>query len=148
MMKKIFILILFISTGLFAQKSDRYDKIKALKTAHLTEKLALTTNEAEKFWPIYNEYDSKMHMLRKIEHKEIFYKLKNGIENMSDADANTLIDQALDIETKELQYRKDLIKSLRKVIPAKKVIGLRKAEDEFKRELLHRYRDKRPAKKE
>lgn len=147
-MKKIFILILFISTGLFAQKSDRYDKIKALKTAHLTEKLSLSTNEAEKFWPIYKEYDSKMYDLRKIERREIYSKLKDGIDNMSDTDANILIDQALDIETRELQYRKDLILGLRKVIPAKKVIGLRKAEDDFKRELLHRYRDKKQGKKE
>ena len=38
--------------------------IKALKVAHITEKLDLTEKEAQQFWPIYNAYDEKMGTLK------------------------------------------------------------------------------------
>ena len=35
---------------------DKREKIQALKIAFITQKLELTTDEAQKFWPVYNEY--------------------------------------------------------------------------------------------
>ncbi|WP_114492153.1 sensor of ECF-type sigma factor [Candidatus Ulvibacter alkanivorans] len=147
-MKNILTLSLFfLSLSLFAQ-SDRHEKIKALKTAHITDALALTTSEAEKFWPIYNEYDEKMHALRKKERSEIYSVLKEeGVDAMSEAEANALIDKAHAIERKELEYREELIANLRKVISSKKIIKLRKAEEDFKRELLKQYRKRKKDKK-
>ena len=68
-MKHILILFLLIATTASAQRGD---KIKAYKTAFLTESLELTSDEAEKFWPIYNAHEEKLRTLRKQERKEIF----------------------------------------------------------------------------
>ena len=38
-----------------AQKADG-SRIETLKIAYITQKLNLSTEEAEKFWPVYNKY--------------------------------------------------------------------------------------------
>jgi hypothetical protein len=140
-MKKISIILLFISAGLFAQ-SDRHEKIKTLKIAYITEELSLTPSEAEKFWPIYNTHDSQINELRRSERHEIGPKLRDGFDTLSDDDANALIDRWLQIESETLKLQQELVLNLRKVLPPKKIIQLRKAEDDFKRRLLERYKGK------
>ena len=69
-MKKYLLLFLF-SLGTFgfafSQKkvNENEEKIQALKIAFLTQKLQLTSAEAEKFWPVYNQYDREIQNLRK-----------------------------------------------------------------------------------
>ncbi|RFN57851.1 hypothetical protein [Marixanthomonas ophiurae] len=149
-MKNILILFVLITSVTFAQKKDReewHKKINALKTAHITEALQFSSDEAEKFWPVYNIYEEKMHDLHKTKKREIYAKLKNGVESMNDAEANTLIDKELQLEQKELQYRKELIAELKKIISPGKIIILKKTEDDFKKELLKRYRQRKNRKK-
>ena len=62
-MKK-YLLILIISLGSFslvkAQEDDAAKKIQALKTAFITQQLELTPAEAQKFWPVYGQYETEM----------------------------------------------------------------------------------------
>jgi len=60
-MKKIGIIIclaVFTFSFSFAQEEKERirEKIKARKIAFITDKVGLTSKEAETFWPIYNEY--------------------------------------------------------------------------------------------
>ncbi|WGF92477.1 hypothetical protein [Aequorivita marisscotiae] len=138
-MKNVIILFFILASTVQAQ-DGKHEKIKALKTAYITEALALTPTEAEKFWPIYNSYHEKFHALRVKERTEIFGKLRNGLGALTDAEANELIDKNLAIEASELELRKQMTAELRKVISPKKIISLKKAEDDFKRELFERYK--------
>ena len=149
-MKNILVLLLLVTSVTFAQKRDKeewHKKIDALKTAHITEALQLSSAEAEKFWPVYNVYDEKMHHLHKTKKKEIYSKLKDGVDSMNDSEANTLIDKDLQLEQKELQYRKELVAQLKKIISPGKIIKLKKAEDDFTKELLKRYRQRKDRRK-
>lgn len=51
----------------FRQDGERPNKagIEMFKIKFITEQLALTTEEAEKFWPIYNEYKNNMRAVLK-----------------------------------------------------------------------------------
>ena len=129
-------------------QDGKHEKIKKKKTAYITEKLSLTSSEAEKFWPIYNKYDEKFHDLRMKERNKIFQKLRDGLDKLNDNEANALIDASLSIESEELSLRKQLIAELRDVISSKKIIILKKTEDDFKRELLDRYRNSKGEKGE
>jgi len=64
-MKKIILttIIIMSFSNLFAQK---FEKVKALKTAFITDRLDLSSDEAEKFWPVYNQYEKELHQLIKI----------------------------------------------------------------------------------
>ncbi len=57
-------LLLFLTVASFAQDRPDREKIKALKVAFITERLDLSSKEAQLFWPIYNEQGSKMEDLR------------------------------------------------------------------------------------
>jgi hypothetical protein len=141
MKKALIVFILCFTTALFAQ--GKHEKIKALKVAHITEKLDLTAKEAEGFWPIYNASEEKMEVLRRTERREIMKKIDTNFELLTDAEAMVLVEKTLDIKEKELQTFRALVKNLKSVIPPKKIILLRKAEEDFKRQLLERFRKKR-----
>jgi hypothetical protein len=62
-----FVMVCLISTGLFAQDDKQPkdgSKIEALKIAYLTQRLNLTTEEAQKFWPVYNKYVAEIRTAR------------------------------------------------------------------------------------
>ncbi|MAO09147.1 MAG: sensor of ECF-type sigma factor [Alteromonas sp.] len=123
--------------------AQRGEKLKAYKTAFITEALDLTASEAEKFWPIYNVHEDKMMALRKSERKEIFETVRHNLESLSEEEANKLIDRMVDLKSKEFIYEKELIQNLKGILPAKKIIRLKKAEEEFKHMLLDKFRNRK-----
>ncbi len=138
MKNKLLIALLFTS-AVYSQGGDR---IKAFKAAHITNALDLTSAEAEKFWPVYNAHEKKMTALRRRERKEIFQIIRGNMDGLTEKEADDLIEKGIQFKTTELQYFKDLVQNLRGVIPSKKIVRLRKAEEEFKRILLERMRNR------
>ncbi|OZA24427.1 MAG: hypothetical protein B7X86_08430 [Sphingobacteriales bacterium 17-39-43] len=61
------IMCLTMNTGLMSQdRRGHYERIEAIKVAFITKKLDLTTEEAQKFWPVYNNYQKElMELMRK-----------------------------------------------------------------------------------
>jgi len=142
-MKKLLIIasiILLTTNATFSQQQNR-QKIKILKTAYITNALNLTPHEAEKFWPIYNMYTNKIQTLKMsieggLQHK---IQLAGGIDNMSNNQAQKLIDTALLNERKITDNKIKLVQELSKIISAKKIIQLKKAEREFNRRILREF---------
>ncbi|KQO21673.1 sensor of ECF-type sigma factor [Flavobacterium sp. Leaf82] len=145
--KNILPIILFlVSFSFYAQSGktdEKREKIKAYKVSFLTTELELTSTEAEKFWPIYNVYDDKQFELRHQKMKTYMRKLDDdNINSMSDKDAVTLLSQ-MESTDKELYLLRDkYMTNLKKVLSAKKILKLKKSEDDFNRKLLQQYRDK------
>ena len=44
-------------------ENTKEEKIQALEVAFISRKLNLTTEEAQKFWPVYNEYKKDMRQI-------------------------------------------------------------------------------------
>jgi len=146
MKKKLTLSVLLLFTALsFSQDfKEKREKIKALKVAYITEQLELTTDEAQRFWPIYNANEEKQFELRHKKMRSIINKFENGgLEKLSDKEATSLIDQVESIEDELHDYNKKYIKELKTVISAKKIIKLKKAEDEFNRKLMKQFRGKK-----
>ncbi|MEO6220227.1 MAG: hypothetical protein ABIO81_07350 [Ginsengibacter sp.] len=69
-MKKIILIMSFFFSGfavLYAQEDNgpSRERIQALKIAFITQKLDLTTDEAQKFWPVYNQYEQEIRGIKK-----------------------------------------------------------------------------------
>lgn len=147
-MKHVLIIIFCLTFGAssFAQdRMDRNDKIKALKVAYITDELDLTKAEAEKFWPIYNTFEEKMHELR----KEAFEDRKAiNYETLTDAQADALIQKFKISNTKKNELFNKYVSDLQKVISSKKIVLLKKVEDDFKRKMFEEYKKRRHDKKE
>ena len=128
------------------ERGKKNEKIKTLKIAHISNELNLTTEEAEKFWPIYNEHERSM---MKIRH-ELRSKSKfrpDSTEKLSGDEANKLIENILSMKTAELTFQKELISNLRDVIPPIKILKLEHAERTFREMLIKELRDRRPEKR-
>ncbi|MBZ5858087.1 hypothetical protein [Flavihumibacter profundi] len=57
-------MIFFFSTSVVAQPPRDGERLEALKIAYLTKKLNLTTEEAQRFWPVYNQYMADLKKIR------------------------------------------------------------------------------------
>ena len=144
--KIIFPIIFLLVTSLsFSQGfKEKREKVKALKVAYITEQLELTTEEAQKFWPIYNAFDENQAELRHEKMRSILDRFKPGnVEKLSEKDASNSLAQMEKIEEDLFNLKKKFIKDLQGVISAKKIIKLKKAEEDFNRELLKQMREKR-----
>ncbi len=138
-------LLLFLASYTFAQPllKQKKEQLKSLKVAYITEELKLTSEEAEKFWPIYNAYDDKQKELRQEKLRSYLDRLDSGeIDKMNDKEATAFLNQIENTEDELYQLRKKFIANLKGVLPPIKIIKLKKAEEGFNRKLLRQYRDK------
>jgi Spy/CpxP family protein refolding chaperone len=145
--KKLYpILFLFLSFNFYAQSEkskEKREQIKTMKVAFLTTELDLTASEAEKFWPIYNTFDDKQFELRHQKMKGYFKRMQNDeLDKISEKEATILLNQIEDNEEDMFNLRKKFIINLKEVLPSKKIIKLKKAEEDFNRKLLQQYKDK------
>jgi hypothetical protein len=113
------------------------ERVEARRVAFLTERLSLTPEEAQLFWPIYNEYRDKLKAIRKEG------KPDKPVEQMTEAEADAAITEHFDNEQKELDLQREMAVKLHKAIPARKIALLQGAEKEFKLELLKEIRERR-----
>ncbi|WP_299116620.1 sensor of ECF-type sigma factor [uncultured Winogradskyella sp.] len=136
------ILLLFFSISSFAQGGEKMkERIKTQKVAFLTEKLSLTTEEAQQFWPIYNAFETKVDKIKSDVLRPIKQEMRGG--NVSDKRADELLEQLIKTENDMHQAKLQLVEDLKKVISSKKIMLLKAAEDQFNRKLLERLRDMR-----
>ncbi|WP_271784004.1 hypothetical protein [Aquimarina algiphila] len=145
-MKKILILVfvIFVSFNSLAQNGSR-ERMKAYKVAYLTEKLNLTSKEAEKFWPIYNTYEETVHKLKRQERKQLkaLREASDGPDGLSDQQAGDFLNNHIENQEKKSRFRKKLITDLKQTISNKKIITLIKAEADFNKRILQRMRERR-----
>lgn len=136
-MKHISILILFITISLNTFGQDRNERIKALKTAYITEQLELTKAEAEKFWPIYNAFEENRSELRDEAHKDIS---NEDYSKLTETEAKTILADMITLNNRRKDIYNNLISDLKKVIPSKKIVLLKQAEYQFNKKMFEEYR--------
>lgn len=119
------------------KKEARADKIKAYRVAVFTEILNLSSEEAQDFWPIYNEYLDKRESLQ----KEL--KMTRQIDGMNDNEVEDYIKKYFELRNKELDLEKDLTQKLRKVLPLRKIAKIPVAEREFREALVQKLQEAR-----
>ena len=127
-MKKVLITVfmVFITIINLSAQQGKRERLKAYKTAYITEHLDLTPQEAEKFWPIYNAYEKQIYKLKVINIKDQRKQIvdKGGIEEISNEEADVIIDKLIKNEQAIIKVKKDLFNNLNKVLSSKKLLKL------------------------
>ncbi len=126
-----------------ARQQEKKENIEAMKIAFLTKKLDLTPEEAQKFWPVYNQYTDKLQELRK-KRRQDGREAKQNMDDLSDKEIEQIIDADLAAKQKELDIQKEYNVKFKAILPIKKVAKLYAAEEQFKMVLLDKLKDKPP----
>ena len=145
-MKKLLpIFLLLFSLNITAQHKNR-ERLKALKVSFITERLDFSEKEAQQFWPVYNNYEKKTSTIRFKEVKALRKEIKENISTMTDEEARSFVTKLNDAEIRMLKLRMEFSEKLSNIIPAKKIILLKIAEDDFKKKMFEQYKKQRKKK--
>ena len=117
-------------------------QVEGLRVGVYTRVLNLTSDEATKFWPVFNEMQAQIQKVRD-EEKELRKNLIKNYQTASDAEVQKTIDRMFDLEQSVLDIKRKYYKEFAKVIPVKKVALIPKADREFQQEVLKRMRQMR-----
>jgi len=127
---------LFISGSVWAQNKDKQEKIKAQKIAFFTEKIGLTPDEAEAFWPVYNQYWKEKNAIIAARKKDMAFFAQHG-DNMKKTELESYAVRYVGYEQALGQLIYDYHEKFCKILPIDKVMKLYLADYEFKTYLLH-----------
>ena len=124
-------------------RKEMSEKIKTSKIAVITEQVKLTPEEAEKFWPVYNEMEAKK--------EDITHKLMNRFRGKeerpepTDDEALEIMKQRLTLEENLLDLKAEYQEKFLDILSPVKVLKLYEAEDKFRRQLMERFRGREKA---
>ncbi len=143
MKKYIYIfIILFFAFFSNAQTNAKRDKIDELRVSFITNKVNLTSLEAQQFWPLYNELNDKLEVLKKT--YRINYIKNFNAELLTDKEAEALLTAEFILKQKEIDLNKEYYEKYKKILPVKKIALIKMAENDFKKELIKNIKNSSP----
>jgi mevalonate kinase len=137
---KIYLLLLFMAASslAFAQRGGQPvdpERMQAARIAYITTRISLKTEQAEKFWPLFNSFtESREASMRAVG------DLSKGVETMTEEEAKSRIQQKLQIQQKLVQDEKIFVAEAAKVLTYKQLLLLQNIAKDFNRYLYERGR--------
>lgn len=139
------IILLMLSASVFAQSVDvepnragqGKQRLKAQRVAFITERIDLTPEEAEKFWPMYNQFEKDKLAIQKK------YKRQARLTEMTDEQLEKHMEDTFTRDQEVLDLEKTYFQKFKKIIPIKKVAMFQVAEREFKRSIVNKFKGNR-----
>lgn len=134
--------VLILLTGwitLSAQNQpERFQQINAHKVAYLTDKMDLSVEEAEKFWPMYNEYQKSLTTIRR--------EARIAPRHSTDEEAKSILYGTLEKNEQEIALKREFYEKASQAISYKKLLLMEKGERDFRIEILERFQNMRKRK--
>lgn len=130
----IYVLMFLLALPAMAQKGDKSDydkeKLESAKVAFITQRLDLSPEQAEKFWPVYHQHNKQKRSLM----KEIDGLAEKG-EGMTNEEATGLMERKFEIQQEILDLEKEFLKKIVKVISPVQAIKLDDVNKDFARHI-------------
>jgi hypothetical protein len=124
----------------FKHRSEKFEKMRSMKIAFITESVDLTPEEAEKFWPVYNEFDKQRgeltHLIMERYHE--LEEKKNEDKEITDEEALEMMQRRFELEERIRSLELEYFKKYLEILSPNKVLKLYEAEDRFKKQLIDR----------
>ena len=94
--------------------------IRSRRKQIIAQNLHLTDSEAQRFWPVYDSFTADLIKINDTKYKLIqdYFQSRN---QMTDTQANTWIEQWLQVDADTVSLRRKYLPEFRKVLPAKKL---------------------------
>jgi hypothetical protein len=137
-MKRIIIVLFIMSVYPVIRSSAQnpnLEKLNNYKIGFFTKKLNLTSEEAEKFWPVYNDYQGQRNQIQ-LEKLKLNRNFNQNGSSLSDNQLEEMGDKYVDCLVQESNLAVAFHKKLKEVLPPVKVILYYQAENQYKAQLL------------
>lgn len=142
----ILLFIVFMGAPSFTWAQDKgaerkaMQQIEAARIAMITERLGLTPDQAQSFWPLYNEFSDRRREIR-----SQLNEARKGIDpnNLSEEESQRLMDLGLEIKQSEVNLEREYTGKFRNVISSQQILSLRRAEEDFRKLILQRIEERR-----
>lgn len=122
-----------------ATKKMNIAEFEKRKTEYITEAAELSKEEANKFFPVYNELTKKRFELHK-EYRGKVEKMKDNKSDMSADEYKKLLENDVELKIKEAELEKEYSSILEKVISPEKLYKAQQAERKFMQEEIKKFR--------
>lgn len=129
-------IIMGLTSTVLLSQTPALDKLNANKVGFFTKKLNLTSLEAERFWPVYNEYQKLKNQIQ-LEKASIIRTFNQNETTLSDNQLAELGDKLVATFVEESALQVTFHKKLKEVLPPAKVIRFYQAENQYKAQLLN-----------
>lgn len=129
--------------GIFAQNPKAKEKIESARIGFITERLGLTPDQAERFWPLYNEYRTR-NQDAGIKYRQ--YRAGIDVNDLTEDQSARMVEMELQMKQHRLDLEKEYSKKMLDVISTQQVASLRNAEKDFRGILLRRLQQARQQK--
>ena len=112
------------------------EKVRADKKLLVAENMQLTDAEAKAFWPVYEQYQDELFLLR-ARTARLIKDFSDGYEKMTNETAKKLMDEYMTIETLGPKLRQAYLPKFRKVLPEVKVVRYYQVENKIYAVLIY-----------
>ena len=112
------------------------EKIRADKKLLVAQNMQLTEAEAKAFWPVYDQYQDELFLLRARTAK-LIKDYADASEKMSNDTARKLLDELMIIEALGPKLRQTFLPKFRKVLPETKVVRYYQIENKINAALMY-----------
>ncbi len=116
-----------------------FEQVEAERIAFITRYLELTSDEAKRFWPVYDAFRNSRELLSR-ERQEISRSFRQNYINLGDKEAGEMADRYIALQVQEAELAEEYHHKFKSVIPPVKVMRLYEAENIFRMQLLRRVR--------
>jgi hypothetical protein len=145
-MKRVIIILIVLAVFPLVQvqaQNPNLEKLNAYKIAFFTRRLNLTTQEAEKFWPVYNDFQNKRNAIQ-IERQGLNRNVNQNEINMPEKEMIETGDKLISLQVQEALLAQDYHKKFKEVLSPAKVLRLYQAENQYRLQLLNEIEKKQP----
>ncbi len=143
-MKKL-LTIYLILLATFAQsqetkQSNALSKLESARIALITERLGLSPDQAQQFWPIYNEYAEQRRGIQ-LEYRST----RQGMDmnNLTEEQSRVLVKARIAGQQRQLNLESTYSDRLMEIISNRQLVALRRAEDDFRQMIIRRLEQRR-----
>ena len=137
------IMLTFLPLLQVTAQNPNLEKLNAYKIAFFTRRLNLTSQEAEKFWPVYNEFQDKRNAIQ-IERQILNRNFNQNELNMTDKEMIEAGDKHVALQVQEAALAQEYHKKFKEILSPAKVIRLYQAENQYRLQLLNELKDNKP----
>jgi hypothetical protein len=123
------------------------EKVRADKKLFVAANMQLTEAEANSFWPVYEQYQNELFLIRARTLK-LINDYASAYGQMTNDTAKTLLDELITIEKLQAKLRQAYVPKFRKVLPDVKVVRYYQIENKIHAGLMYEFAAKIPLIKE